>query len=190
MNFLIEYERRGSFTRSVTNGLNKLCVSFFDLYHHGEAETFLPPTPRVDDPFMRKVWHPSPGEKFFWISLQQECISCAEDTLRRGSDRNRARRGAVILKTENATRVMKYREFLQAYGGFVLYSSIVRENRIDFHPRVIFWIKDGWIFLFQLASRIFIHAIFPSISYYSLIDRFFLSNNLFVFLLFLFAFQI
>lgn len=68
---------------------------------------------------------------------------------------------------------MKYREFLQAYGGFVLYSSIVRENRIDFHPRVIFWIKDGWIFLFQLASRIFIHAIFPSISYYSLIDRFF-----------------
>lgn len=160
MNFLIEYERRGSFTRSVTNGLNKLCVSFFDLYHHGEAETFLPPTPRVDDPFMRKVWHPSPGEKFFWISLQQECISCAEDTLRRGSDRNRARRGAVILKTENATRVMKYREFLQAYGGFVLYSSTVRENRIDFHPRVIFWIKDGWIFLFQLASRIFIHAIF------------------------------
>ena len=31
---------------------------------------------------------------------------------------------------------------------------------------------------------------FSSISYYSLIDRFFLSNNLFVFLLFLFAFQI
>lgn len=40
---------------------------------------------------------------------------------------------------------MKYREFLQAYGdtGFVLYSSTVRENRIDFHSRVIFWIKDG-----------------------------------------------
>lgn len=138
---------------------------FFDLYHY-------PLPPRC----WRSLYAKSlaPRKTFFWVSLQQGCISCSADTLRRGSDRNRAE-ARLYWKRKTLHELWNIESFSRHTGDrFYRNSSTVRENRIDFHSRVTFWIKN-WIL--PSSRRIFIRPIFPWTLILTLVDRFFLSSD-------------